>query len=255
MNQILVTNEEDIENKKNNFQEISKQYKINKYNTSYSNSYGMYNNITIKNSSKYMISMIIVFFICILFSYCIYAYGVIAKTDDSKNTENKNETPEVIEELPKPEYIKCNNLFEINDKQFTSKSGDNYTYVAILYIPSLDIRYPVLSKNSDELMEISLSKYWGAEPNEEGNCVIVGHNYRNLTHFGKLPRIKVGDEVELTDSKGKTVTYIVYDRYNVDPTDVACTSQLTDGKTEMTLITCTNGGATRLIVKCIAIEK
>ena len=35
----------------------------------------------------------------------------------------------------------------------------------------------------------------------------------------------------------------------VDPTDVACTSQLTNGNKEVTLITCTNYGQQRLVVK------
>lgn len=37
--------------------------------------------------------------------------------------------------------------------------------------------------------------------------------------------------------------------YKVEPDDVACTSQLTDGKREVTLITCSNYGTQRLIVK------
>ncbi len=288
MNQILCTKEQKELNNKDSAivqpkEETNKSTNYNNYSQKYSKNYytSMYSGNTVKYKStekKHLISMVLVFLICILFSYCIYAYGVLAKTDDTKKqSKTKNEelieqTEQQIEEptsitvdsntnnefyyndLPK-ETIYANNYFSIDDTVYSAESGDNYSVIAILNIPSLDIKYPVLSKNSEELMEISLSKYWGAEPNEPGNCVIVGHNYRNLTHFGKLPRIEVGDEVELTDSKGRTLTYEVYDTYNVDPTDVACTTQLTDGRTEMTLITCTNGGATRLVVRCRAIEK
>ena len=60
----------------------------------------------------------------------------------------------------------------------------------------------------------------------------------------------VGDIVEITDLSGNTVKYQAYDIYTVDPTDTRCTSQLTQGKREVTLITCTNDTKQRVIVKC-----
>ena len=68
--------------------------------------------------------------------------------------------------------------------------------------------------------------------------------------FGKLSQIKNGDIVKLTDLSGNTLEYKVYNKFVVYPEDVACTSQITNGLKEMTLITCTNGGKQRLIVKC-----
>ena len=161
----------------------------------------------------------------------------------------------IIEEIVEPRIVVATEMIGIKEKTYTANSGDTYTIIAKLNIPSLGIEYPVLSKTTDELMEISLNKFWGAEPNEVGNCCIVGHNYLNQTHFGKLPQIKKGDEVEITDAKGRTLTYVVYDTYIVNPEDTKCTSQLTDGRTEITLITCENGGATRFIAKAAAIEK
>lgn len=49
--------------------------------------------------------------------------------------------------------------------------------------------------------------------------------------------------------KGITLDYEVYDKYVVDPTDVACTSQRTNGMKEITLITCTNDSKHRVIIK------
>jgi len=68
--------------------------------------------------------------------------------------------------------------------------------------------------------------------------------------FGKLSQINTGDTVYLQDMSGKKLAYQVYDKYVVYPEDVACTSQVTNGLKELTLITCTNGGKQRLIVKC-----
>ena len=44
--------------------------------------------------------------------------------------------------------------------------------------------------------------------------------------------------------------YKVYDKYIVDETDMRCTEQETNGKIELTLITCDNDNTKRLIVKC-----
>lgn len=136
-----------------------------------------------------------------------------------------------------------------NENKYVTQSGQSYTIEAVLNIPTLGINYPVLSETSEELLKISLNKFWGPSPNEVGNYCVVGHNYKNKKMFGKLSEIKNGDIVELTDNSGKTVKYTVYNKYVVEPDDVSCTSQLTNGNKEVTLITCTNYGKQRLVVK------
>ncbi len=135
---------------------------------------------------------------------------------------------------------------------YTTESGATYTTDAIVNIPSLEINYPVLKTdeaNIDEILKISLVKFWGEQPNEVGNYVIVGHNYKNKKMFGKLSKINIGDKVELTDLKGRTLTYEVYETYIVSPDETECTSQKTNGNKEITLITCTNYGTQRFVVK------
>lgn len=158
---------------------------------------------------------------------------------------------ENVTEIPKdPPKI----LDEFN-KVYTTDSGMEYRIDSILNIPSLDIKYPVISESNTELLKISLNKFWGGEPNAVGNYCIVGHNYDGKDiFFGKLHKLQNGDIVELTDKTGKKLVYTVYDKYIVQPNDVACTSQLTNGRTEATLITCADGGKTRLIVKCRVLE-
>ena len=140
----------------------------------------------------------------------------------------------------------------ITTQTYAASNGIAYTVESVLNIPRLSIKYPIISETSEELLKISLNKYWGPGPNEVGNYCIVGHNYKNKKMFGRLNEIVSGDTVELTDMDGNTVTYTVYDKYVVDPTDVACTSQLTNGNKEVTLITCTNYGQQRLVVKARA---
>lgn len=142
------------------------------------------------------------------------------------------------------------NLDEVDTASYTDENGTTYTYESILSIPSLGIQYPVLSETSDELLKISLNKFWGGSPNSVGNYCVVGHNYRSGKMFGKLSGINTGDSVYLQDMSGRKLEYQVYDKYVVYPEDVACTSQITNGLKEMTLITCTEQGKKRLIVKC-----
>ena len=140
-------------------------------------------------------------------------------------------------------------------QEYVSTDGTKYSIDATLNIPRLGINYPVLSEWSEELLKVSINKYWGPNPNEIGNYCIIGHNYRSGKMFGNLPAITNGDIIELTDTKyGRTVKYEVYDRYQINPTDTECTSQLTGGKREITLITCKEYGTQRLVVKAKEIK-
>ena len=55
----------------------------------------------------------------------------------------------------------------------------------------------------------------------------------------------------LIDNKVGKVTYEIYDIYKVVPEDVSCLSQETNGKKEVTLITCTSDSKMRIIVKSV----
>lgn len=110
--------------------------------------------------------------------------------------------------------------------------------IGSINIPSLNIKYDILSKTSEQLLKISINKYWGANPNEVGNMCLLGHNYKNSKFFGNLPKIKKGSKIYITDLKGKKLTYIVYKTDIISDTDLSCTSQETNGNIEVTLITC-----------------
>jgi len=221
-----------------------------------------------------------IFLVCILFSYYIYAEydknknEAISKeilsnltfednvVDDTTitfannsiivilNTEDPFEVnylepvePEVIPEDLEPSY---------NWKE--TENGTLYYVLATINIPSINCKYPILNEDTehaDELLKIAPCKFWGADPNEVGNFCIVGHNYRTNKFFSHVPELRIGDEIEITDmiKNGDTVTYKVYDKYIVDPEDVSCTSQRTNGLKEITLITCTNDSTRRVIVK------
>lgn len=203
----------------------------------------------------FLISIICVF---MLSSYYIYAeYDrnkseelskelLAGRVDDTTVNEDDNLLRVSLEANTQEQEVI---IEENNETTHVTQDGQSYTTEAVLNIPSLGINYPILSDTSEELLKISLNKFWGPSPNEVGNYCIVGHNYKNKKMFGKLSSIKNGDIVELTDNSGKTIKYTVYNKYVVEPEDVSCTSQLTNGNKEVTLITCTNYGKQRLVVK------
>ena len=216
-----------------------------------------------------------VFLVCILISLCIYA-----EYDRSKSEETSQEIMSSFnEEGQEDTTIAKNNVLvvvldetqqsdnnsseqpdtKINKDIQTTSNGYKYTTIATINIPKINVQYPIIDGQTDSeqeteaLLKISPTKFWGADPNEVGNFCIVGHNYRNTKFFSKVPSLVTGDIIEITDATGKTLRYSVYDKFEVVPEDLSCTSQLTDGKKEITLITCTNDSKMRVIIKARAV--
>ena len=168
-----------------------------------------------------------------------------------------DDTIEETEEVNLDELIQANEnaSSRLDTKQYATNTGASYTTVAVIEIPKIDITYPVIysndtnEKTTEDLLKISVVKYWGPEANEPGNFCIVGHNYHNKRFFSKASTLENGDSIYITDTKNKTLEYKVYDNYIVEPEDLRCTSQLTNGATDITLITCTMTGKQRTIIK------
>lgn len=135
---------------------------------------------------------------------------------------------------------------------YTASNGKKYEAIGIVRIPKINISYPILAQTTNvDVMKVAPYKFWGANPNEVGNLCIIGHNYRRKgVFFSDVPSLTVGDIVEVQDLSQRTIQYEVYDLHTVDPNDRSDTTQYTNGKKEVTLITCTNDATQRVIVKC-----
>jgi LPXTG-site transpeptidase (sortase) family protein len=210
------------------------------------------------------------FFISVLLIFLFSSCYIYATYDRNKSEEVSQTILSEIENINIKKYSNNEPMIIILDNISTNTSdkedtdeidkdvyiGDNkYSVEAIIEIPKIGISYPVISKTSEELLKISVNKFHGPNPNQIGNYCIVGHNYLNEKMFSRLNELDSGDIVELTDLFGVTISYKVYDKYIVEPTDTSCTSQKTkDGRNlsvrEVTLITCANYGTQRLVVKC-----
>ena len=134
-------------------------------------------------------------------------------------------------------------------EKYTTTEG-TYDIIGRITIPKIGVDYPIFSETTDQLLKISICKFHGGNPNEVGNLCLAGHNYRNSKFFSKVDTLVIGDIIEITDLSKRTIQYEIYDIHTVDPSDRSDTTQLTNGKKEVTLITCTDDTKQRIIVKC-----
>ena len=222
-----------------------------------------------------------VFLVVVLFSYYIYAEYDKNKNEavsqeilssvtfvdnlvDDTTIKFSKETTLVILNTEDPFDVVTSTPIEepedvsgelISKNTSVTENGTEYYTDAIINIPSINVNYPILKETSgnidhiDELLKISPCYFWGCEPNEVGNYCIVGHNYRSSKFFSKVLDLENDDIIEITDLKGRTLQYAIYDKYVVNPEELDCTSQLTNGMKEITIITCTNDSSKRVIVK------
>ena len=121
--------------------------------------------------------------------------------------------------------------------------------IGTIEIPKIDIHYPILSDTNDELLKISPCRFYGPYPNEVGNLCIAGHNYDDDRFFSKLNKLTIDDKINMYDFNNQCTVYYVYDKFEISEDNSSCTNQNTDGKKEITLITCNNINKNRLVIK------
>lgn len=129
-----------------------------------------------------------------------------------------------------------------------------YDVCAKLEIPIIELETYVLQNYSVQALNISVTKFWGVNPNQIGNFCVAGHNFINKNMFKNLKKLNIGDKIILTDNEIGQVEYEVFDIYKVIPEDTSCLYPTTEGKREITLITCTSDSEKRIIVKAKEVE-
>ena len=218
-----------------------------------------------------------VFLICILVSFYIYAEYDRNKSEETSQAllSEFNENSDILKEKSNILIAVLNDTNEDSNANDTSedssqkaintsnvqttKEGFKYTTIASINIPKINVNYPILEgetgslEETESIIKIAPAKFWGSNPNKVGNFCIVGHNYLNSKFFSKVPTLENGDIIEITDENKQTMSYSVYTKYEVVPEDVSCIDQETNGRKEITLITCTDDSQKRVIVKARAI--
>lgn len=194
-----------------------------------------YSHLQIKGLNKKKIVGFIVIVVLVL------AFLFIFITQNSGNDKSdNNETNEIfttVNEIADTNTIE-NEVVEKNivDVEMPD-SIEYYNILGQIVIEKAGIDRYVLDRTNDYSLNLSVTKFYGADLNEVGNCCITGHNMEG--HFKELKHLKEGDTFYIIDKKNKEkVTYEIYDMYTSLPTNLECLDQDTNNQREVTLITC-----------------
>lgn len=76
-------------------------------------------------------------------------------------------------------------------------NGEITNILGIIQIDKINLRYPILSRTTNDFLNIAPCKFYGAELNEYGNLCIAGHNYNNDEFFSNLNLLEIGDIIQL----------------------------------------------------------
>lgn len=143
---------------------------------------------------------------------------------------------------------------ENTEEEVNLDSINGYTPIAIMEIPSIKLKQPVVEGITEDVIKYFLGKFpESTMPGEVGNFAVAGHRVSDFTDaFINLYKVKPGDNVIVTTKDGK-YTYEVEESFIVDPEQVEVLENADYEK--ITLITCTIGSKRRVIVTGKLIEK
>lgn len=145
-------------------------------------------------------------------------------TDHTHQEPAPEETAEVLQEMP-----------------VTQVGG--FDCIGILSIPVLELELPVLTQWDYAKLKIAPCLYYGSC--NEKDFVIAAHNYRS--HFGRLSELQPGDIVIFTDVNGMDRCYEVV---LLETLPGNATEEMITAGFDLSLYTCTPGGADRVTVRC-----
>ena len=120
---------------------------------------------------------------------------------------------------------------------------DGLSCIGTIGIPSLDIKLPVTSEFTYDLMKLAPCRYSGSV--YKGNMAIAAHN--SWFHFGRIHSLDPGSKVIFTDALGNQFVYHVAVIETLSPESV---EEMTSSSYPLTLFTCTLDAKNRVTVRC-----
>ena len=130
----------------------------------------------------------------------------------------------------------------------TSKKFKGFDVVGRIEIPKTNVDLPILKQMGPKAMNTAVVMQYGPGPNQVGNTVIAGHNYRNGQFFSNNYKLENGDTIYITDNNGIRLRYTIYNKYETTPEDADYMDRDTGGKPEISLTTCTDDSKARIII-------
>ena len=187
--------------------------------------------------NKTIFLILLVFFILVILSIFIYFY--ILKQKEQKSYSFSKQLDEKYQTL---------SLYSTNNTITKSTSSSSHI-IGKITIEKINLNYSIRSTCSEELLKLSPCRLCGPEPNEIGNLCIAGHNYDNGKFFSNINKLNIGDKIKIYDLNNNFLEYSIYDVFEVEINNTSVLNQNTNGKKELTLITCNNKKKNRFILK------
>lgn len=163
----------------------------------------------------------------------------------SSATESSKDTTTLNKELEE------NNFFKNLTSSFSDKTEQPIVVsggaIAVVDIPSVGIRGQIYNGTDDETLKYYVGRFTtGVMPGEIGNFAIAAHNNIYTEIFRNLHKVEIGEKVRII-TRTKEYVYQVTSKTVISPTQVEVLAG--SKKKEITLVTCTNMGRERVIVK------
>lgn len=201
---------------------------------------------------KIFINIILIFAILNI-CVCIIIEKYEENNINSYTAEKLSTENETTNEQEKEEQKEENKIVIVQEKQYPKEeiidTYKGYNVCAKLEIPTISLETNILSEYSTKALNVSVTKFWGVEPNHTGNFCVAGHNFKNKNMFSNLKKLKIGDKLFVSDREIGKVEYEIFKIDTVLPEDVSCLDAVTENQKEVTLITCTNDSKKRIIIK------
>lgn len=162
--------------------------------------------------------------------------------------ENNNVTPEPSEDTPTPSPTPIPHR---DEAKYETDRLYGQEIVGIIESEKIDLIYALVEGVEDWNIGVAIGHFPGtAMPGEVGNCCLAGHNGgRYGRYFGDIVDLESDDEILVTTLDGLVYTYKVKQKFIVEPTDVYILDDVDSTSRVLTLVTCTNHGKQRLIVR------
>ncbi len=204
-----------------------------------------------------IILVVIIVVIVGVLSYLGYVALKDKKVEDTY-TQAANEFEKKVAGSPEKSKGSNSTLNSVNvslDKS-DRQQMEGYNVIGTIEIPKVDLKCAILEEVTPRSIEIAVGMmYTTAGLNEPGNTVIYGHNYRNKLFFSRNDELQTGDEIRILDESGRKITYEIFNIFETTMTDTTFytrTAEITNGKVEVTLSTCTDDASEtdrRLIIQ------
>lgn len=182
--------------------------------------------------------------VCILSSACLVVYNQMEDKSAEEMAQSLLKDVQNIIDEPQLELPLLDDTQKAPSEMATVKV-EGYDCIGILSIPVLDLELPVLTDWSYAKLKKAPCHYYGSY--YEKDFVIAAHNYKS--HFGRLSELQTGDIVFFTDMNGETYYYEVA---LLETLPKEATKEMITGGFDLSLYTCTPGGASRVTVRCNA---